>query len=176
MSEIIVENENLEDTKEEIDKITSETPAELNLEEKEEVEVEVEVETEADAETETDSLDDLEKWKKFARQHENDKKKLKSDNDELMKKLEDSNTELESLKHSLLIKDVVSELGLNEKQAGFLSGKTKEELIKSGSELLEAFGSNKKTTAFKQGVSENVKVSTAPKTREEAFKALQNKG
>lgn len=165
--ELKVDSSEAAENSEEVE-VESETEDESKEEDKEEDKEEVEVETEAEP------SDDLEKWKKFARQHENEKKKLKSENDELSKKLEESNSELESLKHSLLVKDVVSELGLNEKQASFISGKSKEELLKSGSDLLEAFGSQKPTQAFKQGVSENVSVKVAPKTREEAFRALQD--
>lgn len=122
----------------------------------------------------SDSLSEADKWKKFARQHESEKKKLKSENDELIKKLEESNSELEKLKHSLIVNEVVSELGLNEKQASFLSGKNKEELIKSGNELIDAFSSAKKVNSFKQGMSDGVQVSQAPKTRAEAFRSLQS--
>lgn len=184
MSEIIIEDEGTL-TEEEL-KAKAEESIENSVEKEEdktessdtskeeEVGSEEKEEDKTDVESESEHSDDIEKWKKFARQHESDKKRLKTENDELIKKLEESNSELESLKHSLLVKEVVSELDLNDKQASFLTGKTKEELIKSGSDLLEAFGNPKPTQAFKQGVSENVVTKVAPKTRAEAFRALQD--
>lgn len=105
------------------------------------------------------SSDEVIKWKRLARKHEDRWKALKaeldelkarassseqSDMDKLRSTIEQLRSELAEERHKNLVAEVAAAKGLTPRQARWLRGKTREELEDEADEILEAFGARPK--------------------------------
>ena len=105
------------------------------------------------------SSDEVTKWKRLARKHEDRWKALKaeldelkarassseqSDMDKLRSTIEQLRSELAEERHKNLVAEVAAAKGLTPRQARWLRGKTREELEDEADEILEAFGARPK--------------------------------